>query len=41
MTSEQAQAIAGELRYAPLPAEVVSLVKTRIQGLTSEGQPLE
>ena len=41
MTSEQAQAIAGELRYAPLPPEVVDLVKTRIQGLTSNGQPLE
>lgn len=41
MTSEEAQAIALELRYAPLPAEVVSLVKTRIRGLTSGGQPLD
>lgn len=41
MTSEEAQAIALELRYAPLPPEVVGLVKTRIQGLTSGGQPLE
>lgn len=41
MTSEEAQAIALELRYAPLPPEVVSLVKTRIRGLTSGGQPLD
>ena len=41
ITGEEAQAIAVELRYAPLPVEVVDLVKTRIQGLTSEGQPLE
>ncbi len=41
MTSEEAQAIALELRYAPLPPEVLRLVKTRTQGLTSGGQPLE
>ena len=41
MTSEEAQAIALELRYAPLPPEILSLVKTRTQGLTSGGQPLE
>ena len=41
MTSEEAQAIALELRYAPLPPEVLSLVETRTQDLTSGGQPLE
>ncbi len=33
MISEEAQAIASELQYAPLPAEVVDLVRTRIDDL--------
>lgn len=41
MTGEEAQAIAHELRYAPLPSEVLSLIGVRIRGLTSNGQPLE
>jgi phosphate transport system substrate-binding protein len=41
MTGEEAQAIVQELRYAPLPSEVVSLVEARIEGLTSSGQLLE
>jgi hypothetical protein len=30
MISEEAQTIATELQYAPLPAEVVELVRSRI-----------
>jgi len=41
MIGEEAQAIARELRYAPLPQEVVALVQQRIEGLTSGGQLLE
>lgn len=33
MVSEEAQGIATELKYAPLPAEVVALVQDRIDGL--------
>jgi phosphate transport system substrate-binding protein len=33
MISEEAQAIATELKYAPLPDEVVDLVRVRIEGL--------
>ena len=34
------QAMARELGYAPLPAEVVSLVEARLRSVTSGGQPL-
>ncbi len=36
MISEEAQTIAGELKYAPLPAEVVELVRMRIDDLGAE-----
>lgn len=41
MVGDEAQAIAAELKYAPLPAPIVTLVKQRIAGLTAGGQPIE
>jgi len=40
MITPQAQAMATELKYAPLPAEVVALIKPRIAGLKANGKPL-
>lgn len=41
MIGDEAQGIAGELEYAPLPPAVRELVAARIDGLTANGQPLE
>jgi ABC-type phosphate transport system substrate-binding protein len=41
MVGDEAQQMASELKYAPLPAPVVALVKERINGLTSGGQPIQ
>jgi phosphate transport system substrate-binding protein len=40
MITPEAQGMAGELKYAPLPAEVVALVKPRIAGLKANGKPI-
>ncbi|HMU60215.1 MAG TPA: phosphate ABC transporter substrate-binding protein PstS [Gemmatimonadales bacterium] len=40
MITPQAQAMAGELKYAPLPAEVIALIKPRIAALKANGKPL-
>jgi len=40
MITAEAQAMAGELKYAPLPAEVVTLVRTRLQSLKAGGRAL-
>lgn len=40
MITPNAQAMAGELKYAPLPAEVVGLIKPRIAGLKANGKPI-
>ena len=40
MITPAAQAMAGELKYAPLPAEVVALIKPRIAALKANGKPL-
>jgi phosphate transport system substrate-binding protein len=40
MITPDAQAMAAELRYAPLPDEVLGLVKPRIAGLKSGGKPI-
>ncbi|MEZ4411452.1 MAG: phosphate ABC transporter substrate-binding protein PstS [Gemmatimonadales bacterium] len=40
MITPDAQAMAGELKYAPLPAEVVALIKPRIAGLKANGKPI-
>jgi len=40
MITPNAQAMAGELKYAPLPAEVVALIKPRIAGLKANGKPI-
>ena len=40
MISPEAQQIASELKYAPLPAEVVTLVRTRLQSLKAAGRAL-
>lgn len=41
MTGDEAQAMAAELKYAPLPAPVVTLVNERVAGLTAGGQAIE
>jgi phosphate transport system substrate-binding protein len=40
MITPAAQGMAGELKYAPLPAEVVARVKPRITALTANGKPI-
>ena len=40
MISPEAQAMASELKYAPLPAEVVTLVRTRLQSLKAAGRAI-
>jgi phosphate transport system substrate-binding protein len=40
MITPEAQAMAGGLKYAPLPAEVVALIKPRIAALKANGKPL-
>jgi len=40
MVSDEAQAMAKELKYAPLPAEVRSLVAARIKTLKGAGKPI-
>jgi len=40
MITPQAQAMATQLKYAPLPAEVVALIKPRIADLKANGKPL-
>jgi phosphate transport system substrate-binding protein len=40
MITPQAQAMATELSYSPLPAEVVTLLKPRIAGLKANGKPI-
>jgi hypothetical protein len=40
MITPEAQAIATELKYAPLPAEVVTLVRTRLQSLKAGGRAI-
>ena len=38
MISDEAQAMASELKYAPLPAEVRTLVSARIKSLKASGK---
>ena len=40
MITPEAQAMAGQLQYAPLPAEVIALIKPRIAGLKANGKPI-
>ena len=40
MITPEAQAMATELKYAPLPAEVVTLVRTRLQSLKAGGRAI-
>jgi phosphate transport system substrate-binding protein len=40
MVTPDAQAMATQLSYAPLPAEVVALIKPRIAGLKANGKPI-
>ena len=40
MVTPEAQAMASQLSYAPLPAEVVALIKPRITGLKANGKPI-
>jgi len=40
MVTPEAQAMASELKYAPLPAEVVALIKPRLAGLKANGKPI-
>ena len=40
MITPQAQAMAGQLQYAPLPDAVVALIKPRIAGLLAGGKPI-
>ncbi|HEX5003788.1 MAG TPA: phosphate ABC transporter substrate-binding protein PstS [Gemmatimonadales bacterium] len=40
MVTPEAQGMAGQLQYAPLPAEVVALVKPRIAGLKANGKAI-
>ncbi len=40
MVTPDAQGMASTLKYAPLPAEVVALIKPRIAGLTANGKPI-
>jgi hypothetical protein len=38
--TDEAQQMAAELHYAPLPAPVVALVKERINALKAAGKPI-
>jgi hypothetical protein len=38
MVTPDAQGMASQLQYAPLPAEVVALLKPRIAGLKANGK---
>ncbi len=40
MTTPEAQGMATQLSYAPLPAEVIALLKPRIAGLKANGKPI-
>ena len=40
MVTDEAQQMAAELHYAPLPAPVVALVKERINALKAAGKPI-
>ena len=40
MISPEAQQMASELKYAPLPSEVITLVRTRLQSLKAGGRAL-
>ncbi len=40
MVTPEAQAMAGQLQYAPLPAEVIGLIKPRIAALKAGGKPI-
>jgi phosphate transport system substrate-binding protein len=40
MVTDEAQRMAAELHYAPLPAPVVALIKERINGLKAGGKPI-
>ena len=40
MVTPEAQAMATQLSYAPLPAEVIALLKPRIAGLKANGTPI-
>lgn len=40
MVTPEAQGMAGQLQYAPLPAEVIALVKPRIAALKAGGKPI-
>jgi phosphate transport system substrate-binding protein len=40
MVTPEAQAMAGQLQYAPLPDAVVALIKPRIAGLKAAGMPI-
>jgi len=40
MVTPEAQAMATQLSYAPLPAEVIALLKPRIAGLKANGKPI-
>ncbi|HSC58306.1 MAG TPA: hypothetical protein VLC11_01990, partial [Gemmatimonadales bacterium] len=41
MITPEAQAMAQKLQYAPLPAEVIKLIRTRLNTLTSGGKPIK
>jgi phosphate transport system substrate-binding protein len=41
MVGDEAQQMAAELQYAPLPSAVVDLVRTRLGTLTAAGTPME
>ena len=40
MITPEAQAMSGQLEYAPLPPEVIALIKPRIAGLKAAGKPI-
>ena len=40
MITPEAQAMAGQLQYAPLPDAVITLIKPRIAALKSGGKPI-
>lgn len=40
MITPEAQGMAGDLSYAPLPAEVIALIKPRIASLKANGKPI-
>ena len=40
MITDEAQSMAKELHYAPLPADVRALIAQRIRGLRADGKPI-